>query len=171
MPQISRGDTLVYSLKNAEIAPGFNAAAGFDGIRPALQLGYGKLNEGLKIDASATATVGRGLRAGTSAVQHWGKSFEDGNKVGVRAGAVIDYTSRAGRLDVSAGFRADYTRPNGLSPYFTAVASTRADENLTVSAGVCHDVEITGLPEVTVCGGVESRSNKTTAAFSIGRSF
>lgn len=172
MPKISRGDSLVYNVKNVEIAPGFNAAAGFDGIRPALHLGYEKSNdEGLEINASATATVGRGVSAGASVVQHWEKSFEDGNKLDVRAGAAIDYTSRAGRLDVSAGVRADYIRPNGLSPYFTAIASTRADENLTVGAGVCHDLEITALPKATVCGGVESRGNNTAAAFSINRSF
>ena len=92
------------------------------------------------------------------------------NQLDVRAGAALEASTRTG-LSVSAGMRADYVRKDGLSPYFTAIASTRDDRNLTIGAGVCKDVQVSVLPEVTVCGGVEMRGDRPAAAFSIGRSF
>ncbi len=172
--KISHEDTL-YSVADKEIAKGFNAAAGFDGFAPSAQLSYNKSSldkkgEGMMTSAGIRATLGEGIVAGGSVVQKWTVPV-DGNRLDVMAGGALEASTRTGRLDASVGMRADYVRKDGLSPYFTAIASTREDRNLTIGAGVCKDVQISVLPEATVCGGVEMRGDRPAAAFSIGRSF
>lgn len=172
--KISQEDTL-YSVADKEISTGFNAAAGFDGISPSAQLTYSKSSldkngDGMVTSAGIRATLGEGINAGASVVQKWSMPV-DGNRLDIRAGGALEASTRSGRLDASVGMRADYVRKDGLSPYFTAIASTREDRNLTVGAGVCKDVQISVLPEATICGGVEMRGDRPAAAFSIGRSF
>ena len=76
-------------------------------------------------------------------------------------------------VNSSAGMRADYIRKDsGLSPYFTAVASTQEGRSLTLGVGACKDVKLVeALPEATLCAGAELRETRPAAVISIGRNF
>lgn len=166
-----------YTVTDREITSTFNASAGLDGYRPAVAASYSRFDvdekgNSLSLAAGAKATLGEGVEIGFSAVKRWTNTLDDGNRLDVSAGAGMEYSTRNG-LNSSAGVRADYIRKeNGLSPYFTAVASTQANQNLTLGVGACKDVQvIEALPSATLCAGAELRGDKPAVAFSIGRNF
>lgn len=166
-----------YTVSEREITSTFNASVGLDGYRPAAAASYSRFDvdakgNSLSLAAGAKVTVGEGVEVGYSAVKRWTNTLDDGNRLDVSAGAGMEYSTRNG-LNSSAGVRADYVRKdNGLSPYFTAVASTQEGRSLTLGAGACKDVQLVeALPEATLCAGAELREDKPAVAFSIGRKF
>lgn len=166
-----------YTVSDREITSTFNASVGLDGYRPAAAASYSRFDtdekgNSLSLAAGAKATLGEGVEVGFSAVKRWTNTLDDGNRVDVSAGAGMEFSTRNG-VNSSAGVRADYVRKDGgLSPYFTAVASTQEDRSLTLGVGACKDVKLLdALPQATLCAGAELREDRPAVAFSIGRNF
>jgi len=166
-----------YTVSDREVKSTFNASVGLDGYRPAVAASYSRFDmdakgNSLSLAAGAKATLGEGVEAGASAVKRWTNTLDDGNRVDVSAGAGVEFSTRYG-MNASAGVRADYIRKDsGLSPYFTAVASTEQGKNLTLGIGACKDVKLVeALPAATVCAGAELRETRPAAVISIGRNF
>jgi hypothetical protein len=165
-----------YAVSDREIKSTFNASAGLNGYRPAVAASYSRFDtdgqgNSLSLAAGAKATLGEGVELGFSAVKRWTHKLDDGNRVDVSAGAGMEFSTQNG-MNSSAGLRADYVRKDGgLSPYFTAIASTQDDKNLTLGVGACKDVQIAALPQATLCAGAELREERPGVAFSIGRNF
>jgi len=169
--QSMSGDTSLHDLKKVETsAPGgtVSASVGENGFIPAVQAGYTLSDkpaiDGEKVNAGASITATLGV--GISVSAYVGYELNQG-PLQVRLGLSAEYNRQSG-ASVGIGGRVDYNSNTPITPYASAIVSTKGKSALEV--GGCTDVTVLGQTG-SVCGGVQYSNQGTKVVVGFGRSF